>query len=369
MKTARNIAQLIAFVALVSVPVPIAAQQSFASNAGAYVSQFANKGEFRGNILVARKGEILFEKSYGNAVEGWHLPNTAETKFEIASLTKQFTGAAILQLAQTAKLNLDDPISKYYKPSPETWAKITIRELVNHTSGLPNNELKDFPKGITVPYTPEELVATFKARPLAFAPGTNWAYTNTEYYLLAYIIQTVSGKSYGDYLSKNIFQPLGMKNSGFASTLAVVPQMSEGYARDDRARDDHAKDGTSVRHRDYFDRSLEIGAGGVYSTADDLLLWDRALSSEKFLTRSSLEAMFTPSHPGNYGFGWFIEKNPRTKCWHEGSDPGFSAFEIRFPDDGIFVIVLSNLEDAPVRSIANQLANLLFNEETSISAQ
>jgi CubicO group peptidase (beta-lactamase class C family) len=339
---------------------PTAAAQSFDSQANGYITQLANKNQFRGNVLVARNGKILFEKSYGNAIESWNVPNSTSTKFELASLTKQFTGAAILQLAQSGKLNIDDRISKYYKPSPAAWAGITIRQLANHTSGIPNNDLKDYPKGIMVPYTPEELIATFKDRPLAFPPGTKWAYTNTEYYLLAYIIETVSGQTYAAYLQKNIFHPLGMKDSGFASTLAVLPQMAEGYAKDG-----DAKEGSAVRHRDYYDRSLEIGAGGVYSTTHDLLLWDRALSSDKFLNENSLESMFTPSQPGNYGFGWFIEKGPRTKDWHEGGDPGFSAFEIHYPDDGIFIIVLSNLEDSPVRQIANQLANLVPTAKTA----
>lgn len=358
MKPRIKLALLIALTCLPAISTR-AFPQSFATKADGVITQSVYKDRFRGVVLVARNGQILFEKSYGNAVESWNLPNTAETKFELASVTKQFTGAAILQLAQAEKLNVDDPISKYYKSSPEDWAKITIRQLVNHTSGIPNNELKDFPKGIAAPYTPEELVASFKDRPLAFAPGTNWAYTNTEYYLLAYIIEKLSGQTYADYLQKNIFRPLGMKNSGFASTLAVVPQMADGYA----------KDGNSVRHRDYYDRSLEIGAGGVYSTAHDLLLWDRALSSEKLssaimLNRKSLDAMFSPSQPGNYGFGWFIEKSPRTKYFHEGSDPGFAAFELRYPDDGVFIIVLANLEDSPVRSIATQLASLLLDGKT-----
>jgi D-alanyl-D-alanine carboxypeptidase len=353
--TPRRVTHFIALVSLVAVLPTIAGGQSFESKASEFVSKYASEGKFRGVILVGRGGKILVEKAYGNAVEAWNVQNAAKTRFELASLTKQFTGAAILQLAQAGKLNLDDPVSKYYKQAPDAWSQITIRELANHTSGLPNNGLKDFQKGVCVSYTPEELIASFKDRPLNFTPGTSWAYTNTEYYLLAYIIQTVSGQGYGEYLSSKIFQPIGMNDSGFAATLAVVPQMAEGYA----------KDGNSVRHRDYFDRSLEVGAGGVYSTAHDLLLWDHALNSDKLLNHKWLDVMFTPSPQGNYGFGWFIEKKPRTKYFHEGSDPGFAAFEIRYLDEGVFIVVLSNFEEAPVRLIANQLANLLFSGRLS----
>jgi D-alanyl-D-alanine carboxypeptidase len=324
--------------------------QSFQADADQFVTAVAKQKGFQGVVLVARNGQVLFQRAYGNAVEGWGIANTPDTKFELASLTKQFTGTAILLLAQAGKLDLDAPVSRYYPQAPESWKQITVKELVTHTSGLPNNELPDFNKGLCVPYTLDELIATFKSRPLKFKPGMEWAYTNTEYYLLAYIIQTVSGESYANFLAHQIFQPVGMNASGFAPTLAVIPQMAEGYIRD----------GKSLRHRDYFDRSLEIGAGGVYSTASDMLRWNEALNEEKLLNRKSLALMFTPSSPGNYGFGWFIEKGNRTKAYHEGSDPGFAAFEIRYPEEKEFIIVLSNVEEAPVRVMANGLGELLL---------
>jgi CubicO group peptidase (beta-lactamase class C family) len=349
-----NTTKLGLWILLNAILAPTIRAQFFQAEADQFVSSYAKRGEFRGVVMVARNGQVLFQKGYGDAVEAWGIENTPNTKFELASLTKQFTGAAILILMQTGKLNLDDPLTKYFRQTPESWKQITIKQLITHTSGLPNNELRDFNKGICVPYTEEELLATFKNRPLKFKPGTDWAYTNTEYYLLAYIIRSVSGETYADFLIHNVFQPLGMNASGFSSTLAIVPQMAEGYSRD----------GTSLRHRDYFDRSLEIGAGGIYSTLSDLLRWNEALNGEKLLSQKSLDLMFTPSFPGNYGFGWFIEKKPRTKAYHEGSDPGFSAFEIRYPEEKAFVVVLSNLEDAPVRVIANGLGDLLLEQKT-----
>jgi len=331
--------------------------QSFEMTAERFVSSYTSRGQFRGAVLIAQGGKVLYQKSYGNAVESWGIANSPNTRFEIASLTKQFTGAAILLLAQDGKINVDDPVTKYLPEAPETWKEITIKQVVTHTSGLPGNEIADFTKGICTPYTKEELLATFKNRPLKFKPGTKWAYTNTEYYLLAFIIESVSGETYAHFLTDHIFKPLGMSNSGFASTLAVVPNMAEGYARD----------GESLRHRDYFDRSLEVGAGGIYSTASDLLRWSDALSHEGLLKQKSLDLMFTPSSPGGYGFGWFIDKTKQLKEYHEGSDPGFAAFEIRYPDQKAFVIVLSNLEDAPVRVIANGLGDLLLTGKIAAS--
>ncbi len=334
--------------------VPALRAQTFQVKAEEFVDSYSKSGGFRGVVLVARNGQILFHKGYGNAIEAWEIPNGPNTKFELASLTKQFTGAAILLLAQAGRINLEDAVTKFFPNAPQSWRQITIKQLVTHTSGIPNNEIRDFNKGICVAYTEDELLATFKDRPLKFKPGTDWAYTNTEYYLLAYIIQSVSGQRYADFLTQEVFKPLGMSSSGFVSTLAIVPQMAEGYTRD----------GGSLRRRDYFDRSLEIGAGGVYSTTVDLLRWNEALSENKLLNQKSSDLMFSPSSPGNYGFGWFIEKAPRNKAYHEGSDPGFSAFEIRFPEERALVIVLSNLENAPVRLIANGLGEMLLSGKT-----
>ncbi len=315
----------------------------------AYLKDLPPAQHFRGNILVERDGQVLLEKSYGLADESWKVPNDQDSRFEIASLTKQFTAVAILQLAEAGKLSVDDHVSKYYAQSPAAWQAITIQELLTHTSGLPNNKLEDFTKGIAVPYTPEELIQTFRNRPLVASPGTKWAYTNTEYYLLAYIIEKLSGESYGAYLSDHIFKPLGMTHSGFVPTLTIVPKMTEGYTREN---------GT-LRHRDYFDRSLEIGAGGIYTTTGDLLLWNHALNAPGFLNAYSLREMFTAHPPGNYGFGWFVDDRPVRRIYHEGGDPGFAAFEARYPDLHLLIIILSNEDDAPVRDMSLAIASHL----------
>jgi D-alanyl-D-alanine carboxypeptidase len=320
----------------------------------AYVHNLPTAKHFRGNILVERDGLIVLEKSYGLAVEGWNIPNTSRTRFEIASLSKQFTATAILQLADAGKLSLDDHISKYYKEACPAWHRITIHQLLTHTSGIPNNEIKDFTKGIGTPYTLDELLRTVRDRPLAFAPGTNWSYTNTEYYLLAFIIEFVSGEKYGEYLARHMFEPLKMAHSGFASTVAIIPDMVEGYAFENG----------QLRHRDYYDRSLEVGAGGIHTTVEDLILWNRALSAPGLLTSRSLDLMFRAHPPGNYGYGWFIEGAPRRRIYHEGGDPGFRAFEVRYPDEHLIIVVLSNEDDSPVRDTANALAEHLLNNST-----
>ena len=317
--------------------------------ASGYMQSLSPAQPFRGNILVERGGHVLLEKSFGFADESWGVPNDKEGRFEIASLSKQFTAAAILQLADAGKLSVEDSVSKYYAKAPAVWRPITIHELLTHTSGLPNNKLQDFTKGTASPYTPEELIETFRDRPLVAAPGSKWAYTNTEYYLLAYIIEKLSGESYGAYLTDHLFKPLGMLHSGFASTLTIIPKMTEGYTRENGV----------LRHRDYFDRSLEIGAGGIYTTTGDMGLWNHALNAPGFLTAHSLELMFTAHPPGNYGYGWFVEQEPVRRAYHEGGDPGFAAFETRYPDQQLLIVVLANEDDAPVRDISLEIAKHL----------
>ncbi len=333
--------------ALLSVAAP--ARAGLSGAADAVVRTYARDGKFQGAVLVARHGRTLFARAYGTADREWDVPNTVDTKFEIASLTKAFTGMAIAQLAAAGRIRLDAPVASYYTAAPAGWKDITVEELLTHTSGLPNNEIKDFTKGLCVPYTTEELIATFRDRPLSFAPGTGWKYTNTEYYLLAWLIEKLSGEDYATYLRRHIFEPLGMRHSGFSPTNAVVRRMAQGYARDS----------SGVRHRDYFDRSLEVGAGGVHSTLGDLALWDQALYGDKLVPEEYRRRVFAAANRGSYGYGWFVtDDRGHPRIWHEGSDPGYAAFIIRRPDERLLVVVLANLEDAPVREMAKKLEDL-----------
>src|ERR1700691_2797385 len=209
-----------------------------------YVKSLAPAKHFRGTIVAERNDQVLVAKSYGAAVEEMQSPNSFETKFEIASLSKQFTATAILQLEDGGKLNVEDPVSKYYPEAPASWKGMTIHHLLTHTSGLPENEWENFYKGKCTTYSTEEQVKTFRDRPLVFPPGSSWKYRNTEYYLLAFIIEKLSGESYATYLAHHIFELLKMAHSGFATMSAIVPQMAEGYTLE----------GSTLHRRGYFDR-------------------------------------------------------------------------------------------------------------------
>ena len=327
--------------------------QELSTRANEYLKGYSDRGEFMGSVLVARNGTVLFEKGYGMANLEWDAPNTPQTKFNLASVTKQFTGLAVFQLVERGKLKLDDHVSKYYHDAPATWQEITIYHLLTHTAGIPNPKgLDDFSKGIAQPYTPLELIKLFRDKPLDFPPGTQRKYSNPGYYLLGFIIEQVSGQKYADYIRQNIFEPLEMNESGYESTTAIQKHHAEGYAADK----------TGLSHADYLDWSIPYAAGALYSTVEDMLRWDQAFYTKKLLSQQSLDRLFTPDSSG-YNYGWFIDtKGKRIKIYHEGSNPGYAAYIARYPEDRTFVIVLSNLETSRVSKIADDLAKIAWGE-------
>ena len=304
-----------------------------------------------GSVIVARAGKVLFKRSYGMADMERDVPNTPQTKFNIASLTKQFTGLAVLQLAERGKLTLEDPVSKYYADAPPAWKEITVYQLLTHTSGIPNPAaLTDYPKGIAQAYTPKELIAIFENKALDFPPGTKRKYSNPGYYLLGYIIERVSGQSYADYIRQNILEPLGMHDSGYESNAGIVMHRALGYSWE----------GNALQNAAYVDWSIPYAAGALYSTVEDMHRWDEALYTEKLLGRQWLKRLFTPDKSG-YNYGWFIKsEGGKQKIYHEGNNPGYAAFIARYPDEKGLVVVLSNLDTAPVAKISDDLAALFF---------
>src|SRR6476469_8371708 len=173
-------------------------------------------GKFMGTVLVARDGKSLLDKGYGFANLEWQVPNTPTTKFRLGSITKQFTAASILLLEERGKLKIEDPVKKYLPDAPAAWDKVTIFSLLTHTSGIPSfTGFPDYTSTEAIPSTPEKLVARFRDKPLEFQPGEKWNYSNSGYVLLGYLIEKISGQSYADFVKQNIFDKLGMKDSGY----------------------------------------------------------------------------------------------------------------------------------------------------------
>lgn len=319
-----------------------------------YMNESIKFDQFSGSILIARNGSTIFSKGYGMANIELNVPNSPKTVFKIASLTKQFTAMAIMQLQERGKLNVNDAICKYLEDCPKIWHPITIRQLLTHTSGIPNfSSLPDWDEKLSIqPYTQADFVKIFRDLPLLFSPGENFKYSNSGYYLLGLIIEKTSGKSFESYLRENIFAPLGMKNTSLYNPRPLIPNMATGYYWSLN----------SFVNAPYHNSTSSFANGGLISTTEDLLLWEQALYTEKFVTRKSLDEIFTPNKK-DYGYGWIIEKKfNRKSFYHSGSFNGFSSFILRFPDDKVAIIILSNSDETSATKAAMNLAAIVFGE-------
>jgi D-alanyl-D-alanine carboxypeptidase len=299
----------------------------------AYLKPFVASGNFTGAVLVAHKGHVLFRRAYGMANYELRVPNSPETRFHIASVSKPFTAIAILQLQEQGRLSIGDPVSKYIPEFPNG-DHITLEHVLAHTSGIPNvNDLPDYDTFARSPHTIEELVAKFANLLFDFQPGTNYRYSNSNYNLLALILEKVSGEHYGDYLRKHIFEPAGMKNTDHdGDAFRLVPLAASGY---------EPAGITSYEKAPYLDWSNKTGNGSLYSTLDDLYRFDRALNTDALLKKATRDKYFVEG-TGNR-FGWFQRKRSGHRVMSSnGRSPGFTAQLDRFLEDGATVIVLSN---------------------------
>jgi CubicO group peptidase (beta-lactamase class C family) len=323
------------------------------------VDAYQKNRNFMGSALVAKGGKVLLEKGYGMANLEWNVPNTPDTKFRLGSITKQFTATAILQLQEQGKLSVSDPACKYLDNCPDGWKAITIHHLLTHTSGIPSYTTPEFmrdPRQVRVPLTPVDILMLSRDKPLEFEPGAQWKYDNSGYIFLGAIVEKASGEKYADYLRKHIFGPLDMQDSGYDDTKTVLKNRASGYQP--------SKEGPV--NADYLDMSLPYAAGSLYSTVRDLYRWDRALYTDKLLTKASEEKMFT-AVKNNYGYGWMLAPMVHHKqIGHGGGIFGFVTYIARFPDDDAFVVVLANVVNTNPQGMARDLAGTLFGEKVEL---
>jgi CubicO group peptidase (beta-lactamase class C family) len=331
-----------------------------------YVQAFVDQGTFSGSVLVAKDGKILLCKGYGMANYELDVPNTPQTKFRLASVSKQFTAMAIMQLQEKGLLNVNDTLSKYIPDYPDG-DKITLHHLLTHTSGIFNySDLPELREIEVKPHAVEQVIQLFKNKPLSFRPGEKYSYSNSGYTLLAYIIEKVSGKTYETVLQEQIFGPIGMYNSGYDKASLVLKNRASGYV----------KVNEELANAPYIDMSSPAGDEGLlYSTVEDMYLWDRALYTDKLVSRKSLETIFAPhirvtqqipdADGYYYGYGWFNRKccGGHTVVEHNGGIGGFFAQIHRCLDDDVCVIVLSNFDHMRAVPIGRGLAAILFGEK------
>lgn len=310
------------------------------------VTAYTKDNGFLGSVLVVDGDTVLLNKGYGMADLEWQIPNAPDVKFRLGSVTKQFTAALVLLLQQDGKLRIDDPVSKYLPDAPAAWEKITLANLLGHTSGIPNftNE-KDFGAWASSPHTHAEEFARIKDKPLEFEPGSKFEYSNSNYEVLGMVIEKVSGEPYAKLLRERLLDPLDMADSGLDSDELVLPKRAEGYRRA----------GKSLVVARSESMSVPWAAGSMYSTTGDLLKWEHGLFGGKVMSEDSLKRM-TTGGLGNYGMGLFIEnRNGVRMVFHGGGIEGFNTSLAYVPERRLAVIVLSNMNSGAIGAVSDKL--------------
>ena len=344
--------------------VPIAIENEKAKKINEILSAYQQYDLFNGNVLITQNGKEVFKKSYGKANFAWNIDNTPITKFRIGSLTKQFTALLILQLKQEGKLKLDDKVIThlpwYFK---STGSKLTIHHLLSMTSGLPNYTDEANAIMEREDLLPKEFALKYFKDTLLFEPGKNISYCNTGYYILGMIIEAVTKKSYETVLQEKVFDVLNMKNSGIETPNQSIPNLAEGYT---------LYMGEYIMPHSINMKTMTFSAGSIYSTVEDLFLWDQSFYSEKLLNAENKKLMCTKYLP-NYGYGVAVNSMKNylglnkdiTLISHDGGIGGFSSYMARIPEDSIFIVLLDNtragMRGGDLVGIANNLLPILYN--------
>lgn len=306
-------------------------------------------------VLVSRNGQVIYKKAFGMANLELNVPMQVDNVFWVASIGKQFTAVAILQLMEQGKLKLEDEITKFIPDYPVQGNKITIEHLLTHTSGIQNfSGRKDPEKKLALDCTPDEVIDFFKNLPMLFAPGTKWEYSNSGYFLLGYIIEKITGKPYSEYINENFFKPLGMTNSLYANDKKIIQNRVGAYSMGDNGFENSQP--RNITH--------VFSAGAIQSTVEDFFKWHQAIQSFKLVKRETLDKAFTryklaDGKEADYGYGWrlgYVYESP--SVWHGGFITGFGTIESYLPKEDVFVAVFSNCDCNYPKDIASRLAAL-----------
>lgn len=341
--------------AAIAPPGPVTPPADFAAKAEAYMAAQVAVNDFSGVVLVAVDGRPVFRRAYGLANREWDVPNTPDAVFRLASVTKQFTAAAVLLLEQQGKLAVSDPVGRHLSDVPKAWADVTLLQLMTHTAGIPDAQpaLTFAPGGFTRGYRPKQIIDLVKDRPLDGTPGETFRYSNTGYVLLGMVIEAASGREYGAFLKEAIFDPLGMADTAYERPGAVVRRRATGYT------------GRASGSAPYLNPTQLYAGGGLVSTADDLLKWDRALAGDHLLGPAAKRTFFAPVKNG-YACGVGVgERFGRPMHWHGGAllPFGVRTYLLRHPDAGLCVVVLGNQDWVEPQGIAFDLAAMALGEK------
>src|SRR6185503_14841310 len=317
--------------------------------------------QFNGAVLVAENGKVVYKGAFGMANMEWNIPNAPDTKFRLGSITKQFTATVILQLVEQGKIKLDGKLSDYLPEyRKDVGDKVTIHHLLTHTSGIPSyTSQPGFAENVSRnPYKVDEFVKKYASGNLEFEPGSKFLYNNSGYFLLGAIIEHVTGKPYEQVLKQNIFDPLGMKNTGYDHHNTIIAKRATGYIK--------TPDGYT--NALYLDMSIPYAAGSLYSTVEDLYLWDQALYTDKVLSAQSKELMYKP-FLDDYAYGWVIQKasfkqngNDVQIITHGGGINGFTTTIVRFPQEQNLIVMLDNTGTGYLNRLSDSIAKIIYNQ-------
>lgn len=317
-------------------------------------------GLFDGAVLVAQDGKVLFENAYGYADLGREVPNTLDTRFRLASISKQFTATAVMLLVEEGRIDLDAPLSTYLPEYRKDIAEhVTVHQLLTHTSCIPEETAFMLGERADSDTTWGHLFALINEQGPVMEPGTRFSYNNVGYMLLARIVESASGVDFTEFLEQRIFAPLGMESTGLVWQPQTVEHLAEGSARILG----------SVERPARVDEPWYRGAGGLYSTVGDLLKWDRALRENALISPAGKERMFTPSDHANYGYGWslryyWVEGDRRPIVAHTGGGAGVTTTIDRFPNDGLLIVALSNVRHSQVQALSRSIGLVLLGAPT-----
>ena len=331
-----------------------------------YLSARTELGRFSGAVLVAKGDRILFRKGYGWADAARRTPYTPETRHAVASITKMFTSMAVLKLRDSGKLSLDDSICAHLAACPEAWKPVTVQELMRHTSGIPDYEdplelgSAKYLAFMKEDGTSRRLVDEAKKKSLDFPPGTKFRYSNTGYLVLAGIVEAAAGRPFNDYVTETLLKPAGMKRAGMFDGKTAPYGLATGYTHPDLSWEKFLAgapltDGHLVPCP-RLPLTPPAGDAGLYATVDDLLAWSRVMDGSALVSKAEADEVFAPGLEG-YGYGWFSgEGFHRRRYRHNGGLPGYASDVVKFPDDGITIVVFCNLDrtrmSATVRDVS-----------------
>lgn len=326
------------------------------NNLDGYLSSQFKPGNPGCAILISQKGKVIYKKAFGSASVELNTAIDPDMVFNLGSVTKQFTAVAILQLMENGKLNLQDSIQQYVKSFPSKGFTIAIENLLTHTSGIKDYLQIDYgqPYMERWDFTPAAIIDSFKNQPLEFEPGTQWKYSNSGYFLLGYIIEKVSGKTWQQYMQENIFAPLSLTHTFTDNPGDIIPNRVYGYKNADGI----------FKKEDFWSATLPYAAGAIISNVEDLFTWHQALYANKILKKETLAKAFSSFKLKNglssgYGYGWFVRDDGTLKSIeHGGNMPGFVSNVIYYPEEDVFIAILFNSSGVPVEDISLKIGEL-----------